>query len=742
MTEERTEHSLSISGMACAGCVAAVEQALATVPGVRSATVNFAEHTARVEGEAEPAALVKAVKDAGYDAAEMVSLEDDLEKERREQAHQEQLLLQAAVAGAWGAQLMISSMAGLLPAVTGEPGNKLFWVLVGLVTLAAMVYGGRHYYVGAWKAFVHHNANMDTLIALGTGTAWVYSMLVAMFPEVVPSLARHAYFEAAVFILAFINFGTALDARSRLRTSTAIRRLLDLQPKQARVIREGREQDIPVEEVGLGETLRIRPGERIPVDGQVLEGQSDVDESMLTGEPMPVSRRAGDEVVGGTVNGRGSFLMKATRIGRDMVLSQIVEEVRRAQSAKPAIGRLADRISAVFVPTVLIIAVVTALVWFNFGPAPVTGYMVVTAMTVLVIACPCALGLATPISVMIGTGLAASHGILIRTGDALQAAGELTTIILDKTGTVTEGKPTVTRVIPAEDRDEAAVMALAAGLEKGSEHPLGAAIVKAAEERGIEAASVAHFESLTGRGVRGRVNGSVVMAGSHRLMDEQGVSTAEVDTAGLAAASVVYVAAGGRLVGAVAVADPPKADAGAAVARLKAAGLQVIMATGDARATADAIAREVGIDEVHAELLPADKTELVRGLQARGRKVGMVGDGINDAPALALADVGMAIGTGTDVAVESADIAVMGGSLAAVADAVAVSRATVRNIRQNLFGAFAYNTVSIPVAAGLLFPAFGLLLNPMVAGAAMAASSVTVVSNASRLLRFRTETLK
>ncbi|MDZ7752736.1 MAG: heavy metal translocating P-type ATPase [Gammaproteobacteria bacterium] len=742
MTDTPGEYNLSISGMACAGCVGAVEQALAGVDGVRSATVNFAEHTARVEGDVEPLALVKAVKDAGYDAAEMVSIEDDLEKERREKAHQETLLIQAAVAGAWGAQLMISGMAGLLPAVTGDPGNRAFWVLVGLITAAAMYYGGRHYYIGAWKAFRHHNANMDTLIALGTGTAWVYSMLVAIWPDTVPSLARHAYFEAAVFILAFINFGTAMDARSRMRTSSAIRRLLDLQPKKARVIRDGRELDVAVEQVGLGETLRIRPGERIPVDGELLEGQSDVDESMLTGEPMPVGRRPGDEVVGGTVNGRGSFLMKATRIGRDMVLAQIVNEVRRAQSAKPAIGRLADRVSAIFVPAVLMFAVFTALIWFNFGPEPVTGYMVVTAMTVLVIACPCALGLATPISVMIGTGLAAAHGILIRTGDALQAAGELTTIVLDKTGTVTEGRPAVTAVLPARRHAEEEVMTLAAGLEIGSEHPLGSAIVKAAAEGGIQPAVVVDFESLTGRGVRGRVDGDDVLAGSQRLMEEQGIATKGVNTTALVGASIVYVARKGRLVGAVAVSDPPKADAAAAVARLKAAGLHVIMATGDARGTAEAIAAELGIEEVHAGLLPADKTELIRELQARGQKVGMVGDGINDAPALALADVGMAIGTGTDVAVESADVALMGGSLMAVADTVEVSRATVRNIRQNLFGAFAYNTVSIPVAAGLLFPAFGLLLNPMVAGAAMAASSVTVVSNASRLLRFKTETLR
>jgi len=737
-----SEYRLSISGMACAGCVATVEKALRGVPGVVEATVNFAEHTANVTGAVDARTLVQAVKDAGYGAAEMRGLEDELERERRERGEYRRKLRQAAAAGAVGAPLMLGDLLGWLPDLESTSG-QVFWVVVGLVTLAAMAYAGGHFFSGAWKQFRHHNANMDTLIALGTGAAWLYSMLVALFPHALPSLARHAYFEAAAVVIALVNFGSALELRARGRTSEAIRRLIGLQPRTARVVREGREIDIPVSEVGLDETVRVRPGEKIPVDGEVIEGHSSIDESMLTGEPLPVEKSAGDEVVAGTLNRSGTFLFRSTRIGQGTVLAQIIEMVRRAQGSKPAIGRLVDRVSAVFVPAVLIVAVLTALAWYNLGPEPRLGYVVVAAMTVLVIACPCALGLATPISIMVGVGKAAEHGILVRNGDALQQAGRLTTVILDKTGTVTEGRPVVTTLLADEGWDEARVLRVAASLEAGSEHPLAEAVVAAARARELALLPLSGFEAIPGHGVVGTVDGQTTLFGAARLLQARGVDPGPLGqrAIGLAARgeTAMFLAVGGRTVGVLAVSDPVKPDSAAAIGRLRSLGVRVVMVTGDQTATARAVAAQVGIDEVFAEVLPADKARKVADLQARGERVGMVGDGINDAPALARADVGFAIGTGTDIAIESADVALMRGSLHGVADAIGLSRATVRNIKQNLAGAFVYNTLGIPIAAGALFPLTGLLLNPMIAGAAMALSSVTVVSNANRLRLFRPE---
>jgi Cu+-exporting ATPase len=753
---------LSIGGMSCAGCVATVENALKEVPGVSAAAVNFAEHTADVRGAAPAAALVAAVKAAGYEAAELRGAQDEADKEAAEFAHYRRLMRKFMVAAAIGAPLMLLEPFGLMPHV-GMAATMPFWLAVGSACLFVLVYAGGHFFRGAWKSLRAHNANMDTLIALGTGTAWVYSMLIVLFPAIVPAAARHAYFEAAAVIIALINLGQALEMRARGKTSQAIRRLIGLQPKTARVLRDGVERDVPIEQVGLDETVRVRPGEKIPVDGVIIDGHSTIDESMLTGEPMPVEKKIGDAVTGGTLNKTGSFLFQAKRIGADTALARIIELVRRAQNAKPAIGRLADRISAVFVPGVLIIAVLTALAWFNFGPEPRTAFVLVTTMTVLIIACPCALGLATPISIMVGVGKAAEHGILIRNGDALQLAGRLTAVVLDKTGTVTAGKPTVTALVPAGGFDDSQLLTLAASLEAGSEHPLALAIVEAAKARGVEPLKVSGFEAIAGHGVRGTikippppsfqnppfaplfqrgVGGDFsALLGNAALMQRE-----KVDVSALAerarelaaqAQTPMYLAVDGRLAGIVAVADPVKPDSKAAIARLHALGLKVVLLTGDNRATAEAVARAVGIDEVLAEVLPADKAEQVARLQARGETVAMVGDGINDAPALARADVGYAIGTGTDVAIESADVTLMRGSLHGVPDAIAISRATVRNIKQNLFGAFIYNSLGIPVAAGVLFPFTGLLLNPVIAGAAMAMSSVTVVSNANRLRWFR-----
>ena len=731
---------LSIGGMNCAGCVATVEKTLKNVPGVSEATVNFAEHTASVSGTADARALISAVVAAGYEAAELKSRAAEDEKVAAEAAYYRALRRKTLVAGMVAAPLFVGEMFMLLPALHA-PGGRLYGLIAGLVTLFVLVYSGGHFFRGAWKSFRNHNANMDTLIALGTGAAWVYSMAVVAAPRLVPTLAQHAYFEAAAVIIALINLGQLLEIRARGKTSQAIKRLIGLQPRTARVLRDGKELDIPIEEVGLDETVRVRPGEKIPVDGMILDGHSNVDESMLSGEPLPVAKKTGDSVTGGTLNASGTFLFRATRIGEETVLARIIEMVRRAQNSKPAIGRLADKISAVFVPAVLIIAVVTFLVWFNVGPAPVTGFALVATMTVLVIACPCALGLATPISIIVGVGKAAESGILIRNGEALQQASRLTAVVLDKTGTVTEGHPAVVGIFPAKGWKKEDVSRLAASIEAGSEHPLAQAVVQAATTRGLVLAPAIGFEALSGFGVRAQVEGKTVLLGNPRLMQNSSVDigalSSHAQSAALLGQTPIYLAVDGQAAGIVAIADPIKSGSQAAIARLHALGLKVVMLTGDNAATAQAVAGQVGIDEVFAEVLPADKAAKVIALQARGEIVGMVGDGINDAPALAQANVGFAIGTGTDVAIESADVALLRGSLHGVADAIAISTATVRNIRQNLFGAFIYNTLGIPIAAGALYPLFGLLLNPMIAGAAMALSSVTVVSNANRLRWFR-----
>ncbi len=726
---------LSISGMTCAGCVSRVEKALQAVPGVSSATVNFAEHTATVEGDVDARALIAEVSATGYEAAELASIDDVAEKEASEHEHYRALMKKAAVAAALGIPQFLFGMAGWLPDIAT---GRLFWLVIGLLTLGMLAYSGGHFFSGAVKLARRGESNMDTLIALGTGTAWLYSMVILAYPQLVPGMARHAYFEAAAIIIAFINLGSALEMRARGKTSEAIKRLIGLQPRTARVVRNGIEQDIPIEDVGLDDTLRVRPGERIAVDGEIIEGRSSVDESMLTGEPMPVEKNEGDTVVAGTINKSGSFLFVAKRIGRDTALARIIEMVRTAQASKPAIGRLVDRVAAVFVPAVIVIAIVTFAAWFVLGPeGEELSYAIVTAMTVLIIACPCALGLATPISIMIGVGKAAEFGALIRNGDALQQAGRLDTIVLDKTGTVTQGRPSVTGIRTTGDGDENELLRLAASLEKSSEHPLAEAILLAAGERGLELAPAAGFQAIAGHGAEGTVGGRHVLLGNRKLMGDRNVDARALDAAAAELAETaqtpVYVAIDGNVAGIVGIADAIKPDSKEAITKLHAAGIEVVLLTGDNRKTAEAVARQVGIDDVIAEVLPEDKAQRIAALQAAGRRVGMVGDGINDAPALARADVGFAIGTGTDVAIESADITLMRGSLLGVTDAIIVSKATVRNIKQNLFGAFIYNTLGIPIAAGVLYSVLGVLLNPMIAGAAMAMSSVTVVSNANRL---------
>jgi Cu+-exporting ATPase len=736
------EMQLSISGATCAGCVRTIENALRNVPGVDEAEMNFADRTARVAGSADADTLVRAVEDAGYGAELIRDPEEaDADKDRQEEAHYRRLLRDMVVSLAVGVPVMAWGLLGGSMAV--EPGgtSQWVWLAVGVVTLGILVFAGGHFFTGAWKAFRGHNANMDTLIAVGTGTAWLYSMAVVLAPELFPAAARHVYFEASAMIIGLINLGLALEVRARGKTGQAIRRLLDLRAKTARVVHaDGTEKDVPVEQVQQGDAIRVRPGEKIAVDGEVTQGSSLIDESMLTGEPMPVRKATGDEVAAGTLNDSGTLIYRATRVGKDTALAQIIALVKKAQGAKPPIGRLADRVSAVFVPVILLIAVAAALAWYNLGPDPRTVHMMVAATTVLIIACPCALGLATPMSVMVGVGKAAEAGVLIRQGEALQTAARLDTIVLDKTGTITQGRPAVTRVFSPDGQDDE-LLRLAGALEQGSEHPLAQAVLERAGEQGLELPSVHNFEALNGKGVQAEFDGTPLRLGNRRWLEELGVDLSPLDEAAGEitdqGGTPLFLAREAETLGVIGVADPVKTDSAAAIRRLHERGLDVVMITGDIQGSADAIARQVGIDRVFAEVLPENKADKIRGLRDEGRLVAMVGDGINDAPALAEADVGFAIGTGTDVAIESAGITLMRGSLHGVADAIEIATMTLRNIKQNLFGAFAYNSLGVPVAAGVLYPFTGMLLSPVIAGAAMSLSSVTVVTNAGRLRFFR-----
>ncbi len=737
---------LIIEGANCGSCVNKIEKALRNVQGVKDVEMNFAMRTVAISGTANISPLIKAIEAVGYKAKlNKQNSDNDLfdAKEIADQQYSEQLIRQMWIALGLGLPLMIYSVFG--GAMTVETVlERSVWLSIGLVCLGIMYFSGKHFYISAWRSFLNHNANMDTLIALGTGTAWIYSMVVVTFPTVLPEMARHVYFEATAMIIGLINLGLALELKARGRTSEAIKRLVGLQPKTARVIRGEKEIDILIEQVIVDDILRVRPGEKIPVDGLVTQGYTSIDESMLTGEPMPVEKNEEDEVVAGTLNKSGSIQFRATRIGKDTALAQIIGMVKRAQNSKPPIGRLADTISAYFVPVIMIISIVSALLWLNFGPDPSLAFAVVSATTVLIIACPCALGLATPMSVMVGVGKAAEAGVLIRNGEALQASSKITAMILDKTGTITEGAPKVTDVIVVDNHyTENYILKVAASLESASEHPLAQAIVESAIEQGIDPEMVTSFHSIAGYGVKATFNNQKLLFGNHKLMLKNLIAlngyVAKAQELAAEAKTPMYLCINNKLAAIIAVADPIKADSIGAIQRLKNNNIRVVMLTGDNRATANAVAKKVGIDEVYSEVPPEEKAKKVEELQRQSEIVGMTGDGINDAPALALANVGFAIGTGTDVAIESADITLMRGSLHGLVDAISISKATLRNVKQNLFGAFIYNAAGVPFAAGIFYPFFGVLLNPVIAGVAMALSSLTVVTNANRLRLFKAQ---
>ncbi|WP_249977650.1 heavy metal translocating P-type ATPase [Vreelandella olivaria] len=729
------QQRLLISGMTCAGCVKSVQSALNNTPGVTSASVNFGTHIAQVNGSADATALIKAVASAGYGAEPVVDMRAaERSREAQEARTYRQRLRGSILSLALAIPLMLS-MFVYHPHPIG--GGRLYWLVIGILTLGILAFPGRHFFTNAWKQLRLHQANMDTLVAMGTGTAWLYSMMVVVFAPWLPGVAHGIYFEASAMVTGLILLGNALELRARGRTSSALKRLLDLQEKTARVIRNGQEQEVPIDDVTLDDHVRVRPGERLPVDGVVLNGQSYIDESMLTGEPLPVHKSSDDEVSAGTVNGNGSLVYRATRVGTDTRLGRITEQVASAQNSRPPIGELADKVSGIFVPSVMIIAVLTALGWFNFGPEPIVIHMLVTATTVLIIACPCALGLATPISTMIGVGKAAEYGALVRSGEALQTASRLTTLVVDKTGTLTEGKPRVTDAIVIHP-DSVQVMSWVAALEHRSEHPLATALTAYTEESSTQPAELTHFESVTGGGVTGQTQaGEALLLGNARLLEQSGVDLSpaqeRVHQLEAQARSLVYLAVNGELAALFGVSDPLRADAAAAVKRLQDDGLTVVMLTGDNEHTAAAVAREVGIRDFRAGMTPDEKHAEIERRQQAGEVVGMVGDGINDAPALARANVGFAIGQGTDIAMESAGITLMRSSLHGVATAIELSRTTLTNIKQNLVGAFGYNVLCIPIAAGVLYPFTGMLLSPIIAGVAMSLSSITVVSNANRL---------
>ncbi|MFY0664601.1 MAG: cadmium-translocating P-type ATPase [Natronospirillum sp.] len=745
-----TKHSLSIEGMSCASCVGRVEKALAAVPGVQEAQVNLATERATLtmaDNTVSVDTLIAAVKQAGYKAdavPETPTVDDSRDEARHVEQHQlaKALWLSAALT----LPIFVLDMGGhFINAfhhwqVSTLGQQNLFYLFFVLASIVQFGPGWRFYVKGV-PALLRAAPDMNSLVVLGTSAAWGYSVVATFLPSVLPAGTVHVYFEASAVIITLILLGRYLEASAKGRTNQAIKRLLGLQAKTARVLRDGEPVDVPVKDVVSGDVIQVRPGEKIPVDGRVESGESYVDESMITGEAIPVAKRAGDQLVGATINKAGSLTFVATTVGSASVLAQIIRMVEDAQGSKLPIQALVDRVTNVFVPIVMALALLTFAVWLLFGPAPAMTLALVNAVAVLIIACPCAMGLATPTSIMVGTGKAAQMGVLFRRGEALQTLRDTTWIALDKTGTLTKGHPELTDLVMSHGANEDETLALIAAVESASEHPIASAIVSAAQARNLTLPTAKKFASHAGYGVSAEVNGQVVQVGADRYMTQLGLSVDEFSATAARLAdegkTPLYAAVGGQLVAIVAVADPIKESSVEAIQAFHRAGLGVTMITGDNQRTADAIARQLGIDKVVAEVLPGGKVEALKALQEEGHTVGFVGDGINDAPALAQADVGIAIGTGTDIAIEAADVVLMSGDLRNTANAIALSRATIRNIKQNLFWAFAYNSVLIPVAAGVLYPATGILLSPVFAAAAMAASSVCVITNALRLRRFK-----
>jgi Cu+-exporting ATPase len=771
-----------VSGMTCAACSARVQRALQKQPGVADASVNLMLHDATITFDpamVTPDGLVAAIRASGYDAdvapPGQSAIDEQAARDEASLAEFRDLRQKAVVSALVGVVAMVVSMplmhqlaaigsshdghpgavldpftrwsmrvldpplARALPWLYEVPPSVIAWVLLGL-TLWVMAWAGRHFYQRAWAAARHGGTDMNTLIAVGTGAAFGWSVVATAWPSLFTAagLAPDVYYEAVIIIIAFVLTGNAFEARAKARTASALRSLARLQPPTARVVREEREFELPVEQLVVGDVVAIRPGERVPVDGEVVAGATAIDESMLTGESMPVVRRVGDRVIGGTMNGTGAVRVRATALGSDSVLAHIVTLLRDAQGSRAPIQRLADRVAAVFVPVVMLLAAATFVVWYaSVDEAPLVRAFA-AAVAVLIIACPCAMGLAVPTAVMVATGKGAALGVLVKGGEALQRSGDVTTVVLDKTGTVTEGRPAVTdlRTVPSGP-DTETLISLVASLESRSEHPLAEAIVRHARAAGVAVRAPESFMSYTGRGAVGVVDGRAVAVGNARLMADVAVDVGplegQAEQLADAARTPVFVAVDGALAGLLAVADPIKPTSREAIARLRAMGLEVVLLTGDHARTAEAIARDAGVARVVAGVLPEGKVAEVRRLQAAGQVVAMVGDGINDAPALAQADVGMAIGTGTDIAVDAADVVLMRGDLRAVAQAITLSRRTMRTMRQNLFWAFIYNVIGIPVAAGVLYPRYGVQLSPVLASAAMAFSSVSVVANSLRL---------
>lgn len=736
-TEDDDTVQLLINGMSCASCVSKVQRSLQGVAGVEQARVNLAERSALVMGAVDHQALISAVEKAGY-GAEII--QDETERRERQQQTAQQNMRRFSWQATLGLSVGIPLMAwGLFGgSMTLTPETRIPWLVVGILTLAVMIFAGNHFYRNAWMSLKNGSATMDTLVALGTGAAWLYSITVNLWPDVFPHEARHLYYEASAMIIGLINLGHALEQRARQRSSKALERLLDLTPPTARIVEDSGERDVPLSEVKRGMTLRLTTGDRVPVDGEILQGDVWMDEAMLTGEPIAQRKSTGDAVHAGTIVKDGSVLFRADAIGSQTTLARIIKLVRQAQSSKPEIGQLADRISAVFVPAVVLVALFSGAIWYIFGPQPQLVYTLVVATTVLIIACPCALGLATPMSIISGVGRAAEFGVLVRDADALQKASTLDTLVFDKTGTLTEGQPKVVAIHTFNQNAEEQSLILAAALEKGSNHPLAHAIMQRAEDLSLP--QVQEFRTLGGLGVSGEIAAHRVLLGNSALMTQQNIDSSEVDELLQLQAekgiTPVLLAVDGRIAALFSIRDPLREDSVSALKRLHQQGYKLVMLTGDNERTAQAIAKEAGIDRVIAGVLPDGKAAAIKQLQSEGRQVAMIGDGINDAPALAQADVGIAMGGGSDVAIETAAITLMRHSLHGVADAVALSKATLRNMKQNLLGAFIYNTIGIPIAAGVLYPLTGTLLSPVVAGAAMALSSITVVTNANRLLRF------